>query len=171
MCAFPVYTAQALGCSAGNFLRRALDCMPFPGLRHSGSGSWVLHKGTDLVGTALCACPRSEQLRWSGAWRVQSPPVEGCDIASSVPAARFSGCTTGAPSQVCRVSLLGSWSLAATLPANVDRPEPQEVLVSNKVYLECGGIGCLSGAAIAPFWLWLTSPACLQWGMGWSTAS
>ena len=31
VCAFPVYTAQALGCSAGNCLRRALGCMHFPG--------------------------------------------------------------------------------------------------------------------------------------------
>ena len=31
------------------------------------------------------------------------------------------------------VSLLGSWFLAATLPADVNRPESQEVLVSNEV--------------------------------------
>ena len=30
--AFPVYTAQALGCSAGNCLRRALHFVHFPGL-------------------------------------------------------------------------------------------------------------------------------------------
>ena len=39
LCAFPVYTAQALGCSAGNCLRRALGCMHFPGLSHSDSGT------------------------------------------------------------------------------------------------------------------------------------
>ena len=32
-----------------NCLKRALGCMHFPGLSHSGSGSRVLHKGTDLV--------------------------------------------------------------------------------------------------------------------------
>jgi len=63
MCAFPVYTAQALHCSAGNCLRRALGCVHFPGLSCSGSGSWVLHKGTDLVGPVFCALPRSEKLR------------------------------------------------------------------------------------------------------------
>ena len=31
MCPFPVYTAQALVCSAGNCLRRALGCICFPG--------------------------------------------------------------------------------------------------------------------------------------------
>ena len=55
VCAFMVYTSQALSCSAGNCLRRALACMLFPGLSGSGSGPRVLHKRTDLVGPALCA--------------------------------------------------------------------------------------------------------------------
>ena len=63
VCAFPVYIAQALGCSAGNCLRRALGCMHFPGLSRSGSGTRALLKGTDLVGPAFCALPRSELLR------------------------------------------------------------------------------------------------------------
>ena len=63
VCAFMVYTSQALGCSAGKCLRRALGCMHFPGLSLSGSGSRVLDKGADLVGHAFCAGPRSEQLR------------------------------------------------------------------------------------------------------------
>ena len=102
--------------------------MRFPGLSRSGSGTQVLHKGADSVGPAVCALPRSEQLRWQGAWWVRSLGL----IAIPVPAARFSGCTAGTPSQVCHVSLLGSWSLAATLPADADHPESQEVLVSNK---------------------------------------
>ena len=56
MCAFLVYTAQAPGSLQGNCLKQALGCVHFPGLSHSGSGSWVLHKGTDLVGHALF-CP------------------------------------------------------------------------------------------------------------------
>ena len=75
----------------------------------------------------------------------------------------------GALSQVCHVSLLGSLSLAATLPVDVDCLESQEVLVSHDICLQFG-IGCLSGAAIAPFWLWLPLPACIWWGMGWSSA-
>ena len=63
MCAFPVYTAQALVCSAGNCLRPALGCMHFPGLNRSGSGTWVVLRGADSVGPAFCALPRSEQLR------------------------------------------------------------------------------------------------------------
>ena len=63
VCAFPVYTAQALGCSARNCLMSALGCTHSPGLSRLGSGSRVLHKGADLVGPVFCAHPRSEQLR------------------------------------------------------------------------------------------------------------
>ena len=59
VCAFPVYTVQALGCSAGNCLKLALSCVHFPGLSSSGSCSGVLHKGADLIGPALCALPLS----------------------------------------------------------------------------------------------------------------
>ena len=46
-----------------NCLKRALGCVHFPDLCCSGSGSRVLHKGTDLVGPAFCALPRSRRLR------------------------------------------------------------------------------------------------------------
>ena len=59
----------------------------------------------------------------------------------------LSGCTTGAPSQV-----------------DVDCPEPQEVLVSKEACLQFCRY-CLSGAAIAPFRLWLPVT-----GGGWSAA-
>ena len=49
VCAFPVYTAQAPGCSAGELSK---------------------------VGPGLCALPRSEQLRQLGAWRAHSPLVQ-----------------------------------------------------------------------------------------------
>ena len=50
-----------------------LHFMHFPGLSLSGSRSWVLRKGTDSVGRAFCALPRSEQLRRPGAWRAHCP--------------------------------------------------------------------------------------------------
>ena len=56
-----------------NCLRQALGCMHFPGLSHSGLGSQVLHKGTDLVGHTFCAFPRSENLRRPGAWQGHCP--------------------------------------------------------------------------------------------------
>ena len=43
----------------GNCPKWALGFVYFPGLRCSGSGSQVLHKGTDSVGHAFCALPRS----------------------------------------------------------------------------------------------------------------
>ena len=43
----------------GNSLRWAMVCVHFPGLSHSGSGSQVLHKGTDSGGPVFSALPRS----------------------------------------------------------------------------------------------------------------
>jgi len=65
----------------GNSLKCALGCIHFPGLSLSGSGSWILHKGTDSVGPVFCALPRSEQLRRPGAWLVHSPQVGQCDLS------------------------------------------------------------------------------------------
>ena len=47
--------------------------MHFSGPSHLGSGSQVLHKGTNSVGHAFCALPRSEQLRRSGARGAHCP--------------------------------------------------------------------------------------------------
>ena len=148
-CAFPVYTDQAVGCSAGNCLRWALGCMHFPGLSLSGLGTWVLLKGADLVGPEFCALLRSEPLKWPGVWWARSLLL----IAFPISAAQFSGCTTNAPSQV-----------------DVDRPESQKVLVSNKACLQFGR-WWLSRATISPFRLWLSSVPCPWQAMGWYTAS
>ena len=120
---------------------------------------------------ACVLCPSQvQQLRWPSAWWARSPPVEGCDL--SPPPSLLLGFlgVQWAHLLRCALCLLGSWFLAATLPADVDRPESQEVLVSNEAPLQFGW-WCLSGATIAPFWLWLPSSACLQWGMGQSAAS
>ena len=108
ICAFPVYTAQAPGCSAGALSKAGPGCLYFPGLSCLGSGSWVLRKGKDLVGPLFCAFPRSEQLRQPGAWLVHSPSWAVHLITSLVPAPWFPGCATRAPSHVCCVSPLGS---------------------------------------------------------------
>ena len=68
-------------------------------------------------------------------------------VTYRLPATRLSGCKTGAPSQ-----------------ADVDHPDPQEVLVSKEACLQFCRY-CLSGAAIAPFRLWL--PVTRE---GWSAA-
>ena len=106
--AFLICSAQAPGCSARNYLRRALGCVHFPGLSLSGSGSQVLHKGAELVGPAFCALPRSQQLRRQVLGECTLLRWAVCLITSPVPATQFPGCTAGTPSQVCPVSLLGS---------------------------------------------------------------
>ena len=103
VCSLPARTARALGCSAGNNPRPALGCMHLPGPSRSGSGTQVVLRGADSVGPAFL-CPS----------QVPAAQVMRC-LASVVtatyhlPATRFSGYTTSAPSQ-----------------ADVDRPEPQE---------------------------------------------
>ena len=124
-CALPAHSAQALCCSTGNHPRLALGCMHLPGLSRSGSGT------QEVLRCRLCwaciFCPS----------QVQEAQVMRCLVvaATPVPATWFSGCTSGSPSQ-----------------ADVDCPEPQEVLVSKEACLQLGR-ECLSGAAIAPFQL------------------
>ena len=103
----------SLHCSGSRLLcrERALGCMHFPGLNRSCSGSRVLDKGTDSVGPAFCAFPRSEQLRQPGVLQANSPQVLGRGvhlITSPVPAAWFPGWQQVCASQLCHVSLLGA---------------------------------------------------------------
>ena len=114
VCALPAHTAQPLGCSAGNRRRPALGCMHLPGLSHSGSGTQVVFRGADSVGSVFVPFPGPSS---SGVWRARSLRL----IAFPVPAAHFSGCATGAPSQ-----------------ADGDCPEPREVLVSKEACLQFG---------------------------------
>ena len=94
-CSLSAHAAQALGCSTGNHPWSALGCLYFPGPSCSGSSTRVVLRGADSIGPVFCALPSSEQLL--------SDEVFGergrCAVTSSVPAAWFSGCTTGPPSQ------------------------------------------------------------------------
>ena len=96
--------------------------MPFPGL--SSSGNQVL--GECTVPGGLCIL-----------------------ITSPVPAVQFPGCTARAPSQVCFVSPLGSWSLAATLLVDVNHLGSQEDLVRNWEPAHSLVEDAISGAEIA----------------------
>ena len=90
----------------GNSLEQALGCVHFQGLSCSGSGPWVLHKGTDSVGPAFCALPRLEQLRQPGAWQAQSSQLGGASYHLPGPGCLISQvCSSGVPSQVYHVSL------------------------------------------------------------------
>ena len=63
VCVFPSILLRLQVALQGNCLKQALGFVHFPGLSHSGSGSQVLHKGTDSVRRAFFALPRSEQFR------------------------------------------------------------------------------------------------------------
>ena len=109
VCAFPVYTAQAPGCSAGELSKVGPGCVYFPGLSCSGSGSWVPPQRHRL-GWAWVLCP--SQVRAAQATRCLVSSLSSGRvvhlITSPVPATQFPRCAVGAPSQVCRVSPLGS---------------------------------------------------------------
>ena len=109
LCALPAHTSQALCCSAGNCPRPALGCMHLPGLSRSGSGTGVVLRGADSVG--LCFVP------FPGPSSSGDEVFGECSrcVPAPIPAARFSGCTTGAPSQV-----------------DVDCPEPKKSQLAKK---------------------------------------
>ena len=94
--------------------------------RHSGSPQGC------RLGWACVLCPSQVQ-----AAQVMRCLASAIAVTYHLPAARLSRCTTGAPSQV-----------------DVDRPDPQEVLVSKGACLQFYRY-CLSGAVIVPFRLWL----------------
>ena len=90
---------------------RALGCVHFPGLSRSDSGFPVLHKDTDSVGPVFCAFP-------AGAVQAARSTLPGSSMPSPL-------CGTSLSFWVRLVSVLGSWTLAATLLADVDCPESQ----------------------------------------------
>ena len=161
-CALPVYTTQAPDCSAGELSKVGSRFCALPRskllwFRFSGT-----HKGSDSDGHAFCALPRSEQLRRPSAWRVHC--LRWAVRLNHLPCPRcsVSWVCSGAPSQVCCVSPLGCWFLAATLLADVNHLGSQEDLVRNWEPAHSLVEDTISGAKIAlAFRLWL-SPACLS---------
>ena len=151
-CAFPVYTAQAPSCSAGELSKAhpgfcalprsqllrfrflgtpqghrlgwALHIVPFPGLRSSGD---------QVLGE--CTAP-------GGLWVL---------VTSLVPASWFPGCTTRALSHGYRVPPLGSSSLTVALLVDVSRPGSQEDLLSNWEPAHSFVEDAFSGSEIAGF--------------------
>ena len=131
----------------------------FPCLHCSGSRllyreralSWVRFQfsGTPQkrgLGWACILClPQPEQLRPPGAGRAHSPQVR---CAFSPPRSQ--------PQSPCApwvrlVSVLQSWSLATTLPADVNCPESQEVFGQKLEACLQFGRGAISGTKFAPF--------------------
>ena len=147
----------------------ALGCMYSPGLSHSGSGSRVLHKGADLVGPAFCAIlgPSSSGDQVLG--ERCCPQLKAATYRLPHPSRSVFWVYNGHAFSGVPCMSSGELISGCDPPGDVNHPESQEVLVSNEVCLHFG-IGCLSGAAIACFWLWLHLPACLWWAIGWSAA-
>ena len=104
------YTADTPGCSPGSGPCAAC-----------GSRFRVLHKRADSVGPAFCAFPAQAAQAARSLTGALSPGAVRF-LPSAVPAS-VSTCTSWVP----LVSVLGSWSLAATLPVDVNHPESQEV--------------------------------------------
>ena len=92
----------------GNYPKRVLNFVHFPGLSCSGSGSWILHKGTDSVGCAFRPFPGLSSLGDQVLGECTVPGGLCILITSLVPATQFPGCAVRALSQVCCVSPLGS---------------------------------------------------------------
>ena len=80
VCAFPVYTAQAPGWSAGELSKASPGLCALPRSKPLGFlGSPRRHR---LGWACFFALPRSEQLRLPGAWRLQSPSSGECILSS-----------------------------------------------------------------------------------------
>ena len=169
VCAFPVYTSQALGHSAKNCLRQALGCMHFPAVQVQ-----VLRYSTKVqTWLGLCFAP-VPGLSSSGDQVLGArshPQFKAVTYPLPRPSSSvfwvYNGHTFSGVLCVSSEKLISGCDPPPQ--ADVNQPESQEVLVSNDSCLHFGR-GCLSRDAIAPFRLQLPPPACLWWGMVWSAA-
>ena len=109
MCAFPFYTAQSPGCSAGELSKVGPGLRALPRskpLRFRFLGNPQRHR----LGWACVLCPSHVQAAQATRCLASAFSSSGVVhlITSPVPAARFPGCAVVAPSQMCCVSPLGS---------------------------------------------------------------
>ena len=105
VCAFPVYTAQAPDCSAGELSKAGPGLHALPRSKPLRFRFLVLHKSTDSVGPEFYALPRSKQLRRPGAWRAHSPQVGGASYHRPGPSHSVSWvCSESTVSDVLYVS-------------------------------------------------------------------
>ena len=162
---FLVYTAQAPGYSAGELSKAG------PGLRALPRSKLLRFrystKAQTWLGVRFVPIPGQSSSGDQVLGRCTVPGGLCILITSLVPATWFPGCAARAPSQVCCVSPLGSWSLAATLLVDVNCPGSQEHLVSNWEPAHSSVEDAISGAKIAPRLPALAVsrlPLCLQRG-------
>ena len=121
VCAFPVYTAQAPGCSIWS--GPCAEChSSFP----------VLHKNPDLVAPACCAFPG---LSGSGSQELDGRTLPGCSAPSPLrgPSLSVSACACGVPAAcVC------SQELASSRDPHGGRCRPSRI--SRSLWIETGGL-------------------------------
>ena len=169
MCDFLVYTAQALGCSAGELSKAGPGLCALPRsmlLRFRFLGTPQRHRLGWACVLCLSQVHTAQVTRWLAA---HSPSWVVRLITSAVAAPQFPGCTARTPSQVYRVSPLGTWSPTTTLLTDVNHPELQEDFVSKWESVHSLVKDATSGAKVAPCLPALTVAhlsLCLQWGEG-----
>ena len=120
--AFPVYTAQAPGCSAGILSKAGPGFCALPQSKPLRFRFLGTPQRCRLSWACVFCLPWSEHLKRPGAWWTHSSGAV-CLITSPAPTTRF----WALPTPVCHVSLVASWSLTATLPADVNCSESQKV--------------------------------------------
>ena len=133
VCASHIYTAQAPGCSIGSSPQVAC-----------GSNFRVLHKSSDSFGPAFCAFPGRSN---SGSQELESALSVGA-LSPTQSQPQFLHALLWC---VRLVSVLGSWSLAVTLPADVNHPESQKVFDQKLGTCLQFGRGCLLWSRICSF--------------------
>ena len=109
VCAFPVYTAQASGCSAGDLSKAGPGLCALPRPKPLKCRFWGTSQRHRLSWVCVL-CPLQVRAAQAARYLVNTHSPGGAVrlITSPVPAAQCPGCAAGAPSQVCHVSPLGS---------------------------------------------------------------
>ena len=132
--------------------------MHFPGLSCSGSGSRVLHRGADLVGPAFCPLPGPSS---SSDQMLGEHTLPGVGASYHLP-----GLSVHLRCPMCLLWGADLWLRPSWWMSIVQ--DPGKTSVSNWELARSFVEDAVSGAEIAPFWLWL-SPACLSAsGGGWA---
>ena len=149
VCAFPVYIAQAPGCSAGELSKAGPGLHALPRSKPLRFRFLGTPQGHRLSWACVLCPPRSKQLMWPGAWRAHSPSWAVRLITSPCPSPLLSW--VHSMSAVSGIPCVSSGELiSVTLLADVNRPGSQEDLVSNWEPALSLVEDAVSGAEIAP---------------------
>ena len=123
--------SPCLHCSGSRLLyrERALSCVHFSGLSHSGSGFWVLHKGADSVGPAFCAFPGPSS---SGLQELDERILPGCRVPYPLqgPSLSFQARQSGVPCVSSGELISGCDPLSRCQPSRI----------SGSLWLETGSL-------------------------------